>query len=366
MRNDAGELTYSLDFYKYENVDKSNDPEDRIARRWTYGTFPAQSPDMLIDPLDRGIGLDDGPKFTDLDFQINQGEMINDKLNLDYLADVGLGEDDGYTVHVLERKGVSYAGKSGTLYAEILTDHDQGKKDSDYLSAGVWMLIPSDGKADNFRTGVFADGGNYYGIGITRLLSGEVTYSGKAIGFHTMTGEKRVTQRLTGDVKLTANFGDKEDGAPQMATRGSIDGTIGNIKLDGMDPAGTSSLIVLPTITMNTAGVDDEGDDARGDSYKDANEFQTNPSVISLDGTNGLQSVGQIGGESYKGLWGVAFYGDSYGDETTKRTDSGNGEESYANKAFEANVRPSGVAGVVKGAAGNNRAFIASFIAKEE
>ena len=161
-RNDAGELTYSLNFYKYDNVDKGDsgdgDPGDRFVRRWTYGTWPAQTTDLLIDPLSRG-GLDDGPEFTTLDFQMTDGDMINDKLNLEYLAseEVGLGEGDGYTVHVLGKE-ISYAGKSETFYAELLTDHDSGKTDKDYLAAGVWMLIPDSGEAEDFRTGVFADG----------------------------------------------------------------------------------------------------------------------------------------------------------------------------------------------------------------
>ena len=154
----------------------------------------------------------------------------------------------------------------------------------------------------------------------------------------------RVTQRLTGDVELTARFGDKEDGSPQMETRGSLEGRINNIRLDGEDP-GNGNSIILPKITMNTTAEDT----TRGASYFGDNEYQSNPSVISLNGGNGHQSLGQIGGEAYSGLWGVAFYGDSYGDETTRNTN----DNEYAIKAHERNLRPSGVAGVVKGAAGN-------------
>ena len=56
------------------------------------------------------------------------------------------------------------------------------EKDSDYLAGGAWMLIPDSGKAEDFWTGVFADGGNLFQAGISRHLSGEVTYEGKALG----------------------------------------------------------------------------------------------------------------------------------------------------------------------------------------
>ena len=351
MRNDDGDLTYNLDFFRYVNVDKGDggvrEANDNVALRFDYGTYADQTPDMLVDNLG-ALSIDSKKDTVTTDaFRLQQSDMIEDgKLNLEYLSGegVGLGADSGYTVHVLERTV-----DGGTLYAELLTDH-QGKRDSDYLAGGAWMLIPDSGKAEDFRTGVFADGGNLFQAGISRHLSGEVTYEGKALGFHTMAGDSRMTQRLTGDVNLKANFGEKPDGVPQAVERGWLQGTLSNIKLNGEAPSG-STAIILPRISMPNQG--DAGQ--TGD-----NEFRANPTVIA---TANDQPLGRIGGQDYSGTWGAAFYG-KYAGSINWDIESHEDTSEFSKQAFELNLRPTGLAGIIKGAAGNG-AFIASFIAKE-
>ena len=224
-----------------------------------------------------------------------------------------------------------------TLNVSVDTDNDNDKDamvhaelwttgGTDYLLGGVWLLKPHDpgnpnapGDINDYYVGAFAQGDVAYGA-VTNPLTGRVTYTGAAVGLHTSSGEGGMVKvsRLLGNVTLMADF-------ETTTARGSIEGSIRDLTLDGKETAGT---IILPKATLLSGAT-----------------------IRPVSGTNDVPvegSLGNIDNINYRGTWLGSFHGTKPGTVTAT---------SY----------PTGVAGVVSGKAtsGSNR-FVASFGASKE
>ena len=150
---------------------------------------------------------------------------------------------------------------------------------NDYLLLGIW-LDEAAGGADTF--GTFAVGGP--GHPFTRnvdALEGTATYEGKAVGAHHKTGVG--VNWFDADAMLTAKFGDG-------TATGTIEGTIGNIRVNGGEAMADPIHLVETTIATG------------------ANTFDGNAVM-------GMQSgVGQAT-HDFNGTWSGGFFGD--GEEAT-------------------------------------------------
>ena len=100
--------------------------------------------------------------------------------------------------------------------------------DTDYLSGGVWLVVPNDAtSADDYVFGAFVDGNDPFDQANLVALQGTATYEGGATGVYSgKTAESTAIGYFDGDVELTANFG----GASAL---GTISGAITNFVVDG-------------------------------------------------------------------------------------------------------------------------------------
>ena len=109
-------------------------------------------------------------------------------------------------------------------------------RDADYLSGGIWMIVPDDAmSADDYAFGAFVDGNDPFRSNIT-AVQGTASYDGDATGVYSdKTGGSTHIGYFDGDVSLTANFGGGSD-------LGTISGAITNFEVDGYPADGRLDL----------------------------------------------------------------------------------------------------------------------------
>ena len=132
--------------------------------------------------------------------------------------------------------------------------------DTDYLSGGVWLVVPDNAtSADDYVFGAFVDGNDPFDQSNIMALQGTATYEGGATGVYSeKTAESTAIGYFNGDVELTANF----NGASDL---GTISGSITNFEVDGEPDDGTLNLGTAPIGSQNSGffegavtGADDE------------------------------------------------------------------------------------------------------------
>ena len=100
--------------------------------------------------------------------------------------------------------------------------------DTDYLSGGVWLLVPDDAtSAADYVFGAFADGSDPFTQSNLTGVQGTATYEGEATGVYSaeIAGSTGIGY-FDSDVALTADFGDGND-------LGTISGLMTNFEVDG-------------------------------------------------------------------------------------------------------------------------------------
>ena len=100
--------------------------------------------------------------------------------------------------------------------------------DTDYLSGGVWLIVPDDAtSASDYVFGAFADGSDPFLQSNVTAVQGTATYDGDATGVYSeeMAGSTEIGY-FNGDVTLTADFRSPSD-------LGTISGSITNFEVDG-------------------------------------------------------------------------------------------------------------------------------------
>ncbi len=109
--------------------------------------------------------------------------------------------------------------------------------DTDYLSGGVWLVVPTNTRnADGYTFGVFGDGNDPFMQANLMPLTGSATYRGNAVGVYAeKTATTTALGEFEGDVALTANFGGASD-------LGTISGAITNFVVDGEPDTGRLNL----------------------------------------------------------------------------------------------------------------------------
>ena len=136
----------------------------------------------------------------------------------------------------------------------------QTTPDTDYLSGGVWLVVPDNAtSADDYVFGAFVDGNDPFDQSNIMALQGTATYEGGATGVYSeKTAESTAIGYFNGDVELTANFGGTSD-------LGTISGSITNFEVDGEPDDGTLNLGTAPIGSQNSGffegavtGSDDE------------------------------------------------------------------------------------------------------------
>ena len=150
-------------------------------------------------------------------------------------------------------------------------------RDPDYLSGGIWMIVPDDAmSADDYAFGAFVDGNDPFRNNIA-AVQGTASYDGDATGVYSdETGGSTHIGYFDGDVLLTANFGGGSD-------LGTIGGAITNFEVDGSPTDGR--------LDLGTA------------SIGSANSGFFRGSVTGSDDEH-----------SYTGHWGGQFFGNGEAD----------------------------------------------------
>ena len=150
-------------------------------------------------------------------------------------------------------------------------------RDPDYLSGGIWMIVPDDAmSADDYAFGAFVDGNDPFRSNIA-AVQGTASYDGDATGVYSdKTGGSTHIGYFDGDVSLTANFGSGSD-------LGTISGAITNFEVDGYPEDGR--------LDLGTA------------SIGSANSGFFRGSVTGSDDEH-----------SYTGHWGGQFFGNEEAD----------------------------------------------------
>ncbi len=144
------------------------------------------------------------------------------------------GSGDKDDLMELVMTGYTFSGRRETVETVTPTSKE------DYLLLGVWL-----DEADGAVTiGAIATGGEPFVANNVEALEGKATYRGSAVGAHHKTGSG--VSSFDGDANLTADFGDE-------STRGSIEGTIDNISVDGGDPMEESIHLVKTLLTVDGA-----------------------------------------------------------------------------------------------------------------
>ena len=119
--------------------------------------------------------------------------------------------------------------------------------DTDYLSGGVWLVVPDNAtSADDYVFGAFVDGNDPFDQSNIMALQGSATYEGGATGVYSeKTAESTSIGYFEGAVELTANFGGGND-------LGTISGSITNFEVDGEPDDGTLNLGTAPIGSQNS------------------------------------------------------------------------------------------------------------------
>ena len=192
-------------------------------------TFTATLEQISVNPFENNIfSLEDNNAYTSVK-------------GIESIA-THLGEDWDYSILKASVPSVKDGNKDSTLYAELWTDlSSSGVSDTNYMVGGWWLLAPNNPVGD-YHFGAIAKTHNFYRAnGVKAGVIDTATYKGNAAGLHTSSGNGMVSiQRLLGKVTLTADFG-------TTAARGTIEGKIDNLTLDGESARGE---ILLPQATL--------------------------------------------------------------------------------------------------------------------
>ena len=272
-------------------------------------TFAGGLGQGLTDPFEHKIfSLKNNDKDNDAYTSVKRIESIASQL----------GESWDYSILKASVPSVKDGDKDATLYAELWTDYASAGE-NDYMVGGWWLVAPNN-PAGDYRFGAIAKGENYYIAGssakgpVKPEVTGTATYKGPAAGLHTSSENGMVSiQRLLGKVTLTADFG-------TTATRGTIEGRINDLTLDGNSVGGQ---LLLPSATFHNVN------------------WHIRPILTGNDNLNPKSDIGNIKGINYMGDWAGTFQGDASGTD-----------------------QPTGIVGVVGGSGGGN-SFVASFGAKK-
>ena len=298
----AGEINYTLGFYNIDSV-WLHDASGDVPFQSRLGLADSQ-PDVFINSVDKDdyitrsdIDLGFGDGWDSQNIKARAKTKTSAKINPYVVSSTPLAD---YTI-------------DATLYTEIWSDYSSTNT-TDYLLGGVWLLIPD--KIEDFadtRMGTFGQISKNFGK-VQDATTGTATYNGSMAGLHMTENEKAVPtiKRLSGDVSLTANFGTASE-------KGSIQGSVTNLKLDGESVTGSFSL-----------------SKAALEPYKSFRPSYASKNAVGL---------GNINGVNYLGHWAGLFHGDP----------------NTANTAH-----PTGVVGTVGGKAATTKSsFVASFGAKK-
>ena len=120
--------------------------------------------------------------------------------------------------------------------------------DTDYLSGGVWLLVPDNRtSAADYVFGAFVDGSDPFLQSKIIALQRTATYEGAATGVYSaMTPEEGTSiGYFNGDVTLNADFGGTSD-------LGTISGSITNFEVDGEREDGMLTLGTAPIGSQNS------------------------------------------------------------------------------------------------------------------
>jgi len=178
--------------------------------------------------------------------------------------------------------------------------------DTDYLSGGVWLFVPTNAaSADDYVFGAFADGSDPFAQSALPALTGTARYDGAATGIYSAKlNAGTEIGYFEADAALTANFGDRSG-------LGTISGSLTNFKVDGEPDAGT--------LIFGTANIGSSNSGSFRGSVTDD---------------------GAIDSRSWTGQWGGQFFGNgesdgrpgsvagTFGAHSTDFSDIGGGEAS--------------------------------------
>ena len=150
--------------------------------------------------------------------------------------------------------------------------------DTDYLSGGVWLLVPDGAtSADDVVFGAFADGSDPFRQSNLQALQGTARYDGTATGVYSdRSGGGAELGYWDGAVALTADFGTPN-------SRGTISGSVTDIDVDDERVPGSLSLGTAPVGSSNSGF------------------FEGSVS-------------GNVLGGTYTGRWGGQFFGNGEAD----------------------------------------------------
>ena len=178
-------------------------------------------------------------------------------------------------------------------------------QDSDYLTWGVWVNVPSalqvgqttGGLSNPAVVSAFANGNNRFEV--KAALTGTATYNGVANGLYSAAG---MVEYFEADASLSADFGGRsgndadptDDNAADTTLFGAVSGSITNIKAGGMDVDGSIALGKAKLV-----GADHDGDTG---------------TALAATNFNGNTS-GTLGGRAISGRWGGRFYGSNKAPE---------------------------------------------------
>lgn len=197
------------------------------------------------------------------------------------------GEDPEETADLMKRTD------DETLWMSIYSDVSSSA-DTDYLAAGIWLLIPNDAEdLDDLALGAFATGTTPFAMNDIQSLEGQATYSMDegAVGLYVYTVEENPGENVTGwfnaDVKLTAEFGN-------AAQLGTISGELSNLVEDGevIDAVEGLVLELRGEGGASAAAITNTGD---GGFF----QGEIAPESNNIDG----------GHARFAGKWGGAFHG---------------------------------------------------------
>lgn len=198
----------------------------------------------------------------------------------------------------------TFKAASGITFTPDSSGGTQTDADTDYLSGGVWLFVPTDEEsADEFVFGAFVDGSDRFMQNALPVLTGTARYIGEATGIYSET-ENDATQigYFDANATLDADFGDANG-------LGTIRGRLTGFEVDGEEIPGS--------LTLESAEI----------GASDSGFFD-----------------GSLSGSGYTGRWGGAFFGNG-----------------------EADGKPGSVAGTFGGRSANSsESFVGSFGAYKE
>ena len=163
----------------------------------------------------------------------------------------------------------------GHRYVVAQTRSPSSAENTDWLTAGIWAFVPTDGSDSSYEFGAFADGGAPFRQGNLQALTGRVSYGGRAFGvYYSISPDNDTSDAgpFGGTVELVASFGN-------TGVLGTIRGSVTAIVVEGGEEIPDAALMLRETpIGSENAG------------------FFTGDTRMTL------------GGRTYEGRWGGQFF----------------------------------------------------------